>query len=496
MQQNKRHNSRIGWIVTLVGAAMLLMFFLLLYPYHLRHREQTMLVLMNLDWIRATYLSLEHGGLVRLVGDFVQQFFYYIGVGPVIVSALLTLIGVVWYKIVIRVAGLFCHKGEEGQGHTGRWKALAYIIAALVTLWETGRECLPEYPLASTFQVLGWSTILLFALQCKDRQMAAWTLGIGIIAGCWLLDYELLPQSKLFGWPNRMVEHQMALDVEASYGHWDKVEELTADDLHYNIDIYYRNLAFAQQGKLPDVLMTRQQNGSDGLFIPVTEHGNYFLFAAAGEAWWAVGDMTMAEHATLLGQIFSPRKRGSRCMKRLAEISLAKGDQAAADKYLRLLRQSLVHRKWAKFQTTERIRRNMDARQVTIDSNWEDKDTLRLAGGDRLCLRSSLDRNPDNAMARQYLLCYDLLARDLLSLTDDGHRYGCPTGVRLYEEALLVVMTSRPEMRDAWQPLVRRQTYEDFEAFNQALIESKGHLDKIRSTFGKTYWYYLRLKRP
>ena len=84
--------------------------------------------------------------------------------------------------------------------------------------------------------------------------------------------------------------------------------------------------------------------------------------------------------------------------------------------------------------------------------------------------------------------------RDLLSFTNDVQRYGCPRDVRLYEEAMLVVMASRPEMREAWQPLVRRETYEDFEAFNQALIESKGHLDKIRPAYGTSYWYYLRLR--
>ncbi len=496
MQQKHHYNSHIGWIVTLVGAAMLLLFFLLFYPYHLRHREQTMLFLLNIDWIRATYLSLEHGGLVRLVGDFVQQFFYYIGAGPVILSILVTLLGVVWYRIVMRIRTLFRLRGggheprEEAadvrDGRAGLWKFGAYAFAILVVLWEAGRECLPQYPLASTLQVLGWSTILLLALRCKDRPMAAWTLGIGIIAGCWLLDYEMLPGAKLFGKPNMTVEHLMGLDVEASFGHWTKVEHLTEDDTPNTVDIFYRNLSLAYQNRLPEAMMTRRQNGEEGLFIPVNENGNYFFFGAAGEAWWAVGDMTMAEHATLLAQIFSPRKMGSRYMKRLAEINLSKGDRVAADKYLRMLEQSLVHRKWA-------LEKKNDECPNVLD--LPTSDTLRLTGEVRLCLRSTLDRRPGNAMALQYLLCYDLLVRDLLSFTDDVQRYGCPRDVRLYEEAMLVVMASRHELREAWQPLVRRQTYEDFEAFNQALIESKGHLDKIRPAFGKTYWYYLRQKK-
>ncbi len=482
MQQKNRHNTRLGWTVTLAGAALLLAFFLLLHPYHLRHREQTMLFLMNAGWIRATYLSLEHGGLVRLAGDFLQQFFYYIGAGPAIVSVLLTMLGVVWYRITNDAMRLLGRRPR---------RSLAYAVGILVTLWEAGRECLPEYPLASTLQVTGWSLVVLVALQFRERSMAAWALGLGIVAGCWLFDYELLPQARLFGKPDMTLEHLFRLDVEASFGHWDEVEQLTREDRPNNIDCYYRNLALAHRQQLPEALMSRPQNGGDGLFIPVDERGNYFLFAAAGEAWWAVGDLTMAEHATLLGQIFSPRKVGSRCMKRLAEINLAKGDKAGAEKYLRMLKQTIAHGSWAARHTPDD---DGSPYGPTTEAVATDSDTLRLAGEVQLCLRSTLDRKPDQTMARQYLLCYDLLACDLLSFASDVERYGCPRDVRLYEEAMLVVMASRPELREAWQPRVRRQTYDDFEAFNRALIESQGHLEKLGPRFGKTYWYHIRKK--
>ncbi len=486
MQQKKYHNTRIEWIVTLLGAAAILLFFFFLYPYHLRHREQTMLFLTNTDWIRENYLRLNEGGWVRLVGDFLQQFFYYIGAGPVIVSILVTLLGIVWYNIVTRIGTICRSQQEESTAAGPGWRIGAFVAAAIAMLWESGRECLPEYPVASTVQALGWSVILLVVLQGGNRMMRISTLGLGIIAGCWLLDYHMLPHARLFGTPSFLTEHQMALDVEASFGNWNKVEQLTDEEIDSNIDIYYHNLALAQQNRLPEAIMTRIQNGGDGLFIPVDPDGNYFLFAAAGEAWWAAGDITMAEHATLLGLIFSPRKTGSRCIRRLAEINLAKGDQAGADKYLRMLSQSVVHDEWASEIKSGMLRVKTAPPIVN--------DTLRLQGETRLCLRNVLDVQPNNNIALQYLLCYDLLYRDLLSFTGDVQRYGCPREVRLYEEAMLVVMASRPEMREAWQPLVRHQTYVEFEEFNQALLQSQGRLNEIKPKFGKTYWYYLRHK--
>ena len=55
----------------------------------------------------------------------------------------------------------------------------------------------------------------------------------------------------------------------------------------------------------------------------------------------------MAEHAAILGMIFSPHHTGARAVKRLAEINLVNGDEAAAMKYLRLLQKTMCYRDWA-----------------------------------------------------------------------------------------------------------------------------------------------------
>ena len=45
--------------------------------------------------------------------------------------------------------------------------------------------------------------------------------------------------------------------------------------------------------------------------------------------------------------IFSPYQKGTRPIKRLAEINLINGDDAAALKYLRLLQKTLCYKRWA-----------------------------------------------------------------------------------------------------------------------------------------------------
>ena len=473
MQHKSNLSTYIGWLMTLVGAVGCFVFFQCFYPYHLQHREQTMLFLCSVDYISEHY-PFTSGWFSCLLGDFLQQFFYYLVAGPVIVALLLTIIGFVTYRIVRNIL----------PQSWGRY--VAYSLALIVMLWEGGRECLPEYPLASSVQVLG---ILLFfwgLFFVKGKLQRGCYICSCSVFTLWMFGNEAMPNTKMFGKPDMVTEHQMALDVEASYGHWSKVEEMTQDDRPYNIDIYYHNLALAMQNRMGGDMFSRHQNFLDGLFLPVNEKGNFFLFTAANEAWWAVGDLTMAEHAALLGMIFSPRKACSRNIRRLAEINLAKGDDAAAMKYLRGLQQSLVHRKWAETYIDK------DAKPVFQSDMQSVTDTLRLSSQVQRSLRNLLDSHPGNMRALEYLLCYDMLIEDMVSFADDFERYNYAVSGRAYEEAMLVIMTARPEKRLEWREYVHESTYVDFLAFNNQFEQTQGNAMTLKPRFGKTYWYYMQ----
>lgn len=477
MQHKSNLTTCIGWLMILLGVIGCFVFFQCFYPYHLQHREQTMLFLCNVDYILEHY-PFTSGWFSRLLGDFLQQFFYYLVAGPVIVAILLTLIAFVTYRIVRNIL----------PQSWGRY--VAYTLALIVMLWEGGRECLPEYPLGSSIQVLG---ILLFfwgIFFCKSRLHKASYICSCSVFTLWMFGYEPLPNTKLYGMPDMMLEHQLALDVEASYGHWQKVEEMTQENLPYNIDIYYHNLALAIQNRLGGDLFSRHQNFQDGLFLPVNEKGNFFLFTAANEAWWAIGDLTMAEHAAMLGMIFSPRKACSRNIRRLAEINLAKGDKAAAMKYLRMLQQTLVHRKWAESYIDN------DA-MAFIQSNFQSMtDTLRLTSQTQRSLRNLLDSHPDNMRALQYLLSYDMLTKDLDSFAADFDRYNFSIEGRAYEEAMLIIMNSRPEKRLEWREYVHESTFVDFLAFNEKFAETNGNAMTLKPRFGYSFWYYMKFAKP
>ena len=68
------------------------------------------------------------------------------------------------------------------------------------------------------------------------------------------------------------------------------------------------------------------------------------------------------------------------------------------------------------------------------------KDTVHYASDARTSLRFLLDASPANNMAREYLLCYDLLVKDLDSFIKD---YGnCGLSARVYQEGILIYLAS------------------------------------------------------
>lgn len=282
--------------------------------------------------------------------------------------------------------------------------------------------------------------------------------------------------------PTDQAEKLMAVDCEAYHGNWKKVQELSMADQGSVFLAYYHNLALAYQGLLADSLMHHYAPFERALFLPVDETGNYRTFLAAGEAWWAVGDLTMAEHATMLGLIFSPRHTGTRALHRLAEINIAQGDSAAAAKYLRILKKCPRHRKWAEYKMSQ-----LDGLQLR-----DGADTLRLSLQYQKSLRNVLDNNPYHPIAHEYLLCLDLLLKDLVSFRQDVERYGHSVG-RVYEEAILILMANDEELREAWHDYVSADTYEDFTRFS-TIAQQNETIAALRQ-FEGTYWFYFKFAK-
>lgn len=465
----------IEWGAVGAGALALFLFFFRMLPYHLFHKEQTQLFVLAAEPL-AEYWR-HPAALARLSGDFLTQFFYYEGGGPAVLTATLLLWGVVVFRLLLPCIG--------------RW---AWLPAVLAVVWEAGRQCGLDYPLSGTLALTGIGGTLLLCRSCLRRSVG-W--GVPLSAGLLVAGYWLFGggngSSRWFDVPDWRREYLLAIDSEMYFGRAEKARKLLSEDRSpFPFTAYYYNLLNAQQMQLPERLTGHYQPASGGLFLPVAPSSDYLTIYAANEVWFMLGDMTMAEHAAILGMIFSPQHTGARAVKRLAEINLVNGDEAAAMKYLRLLQKTLCYRDWAE--------RRLPGRQTAEVKQWLEQkrqqlpvgDTLRASGNIPLSLRHLLRSHPENERACDYLLCFDLLNKDIRAFAEDYQEFAAdrlPTG--LYAEALLIWLASRkasPEEISKWN--IHPQQLNDFLEYTRLYEASGGDGTALQAKYGKTYWFY------
>lgn len=507
--------------MTLSGIACFL-FFRFTCPYHLLHREQMLLFTYTAGQL-AEY-GQHPAPLAYLCGDFLTQFFRSANWGAAIVALVLTLWEVVAY--------LACRK----------WLGMrtAAAVAAGLLVWEGLRFCQIHYPLAGIVSLVGAVALFLWT----DRLKGKWTFAVGSVCGigvCYVLwGYGMLvfallatltaltrkrnyagaciglatalalpamaagkylvmpaqaytlPATCWYGLPNTENERILGLNTEEYAEHPERIDELVRDGRPANAVSVCYNLTNALQGCLPDRLMHYYQPAALGLFMPVDEQSTYLSTQLAGEVWFQLGDMTMAEHAAILSMIFSPQGKNVRMVRRLAEINLINGEEEVARKYLRMLSHTLFYRQWAQDR--------MPGKESAEVKEWlkrkraclPQKDTLRLSSTDAVkSLRLLLEANSDNRMAADYLLCFDLLMKDLPAFLKDYERYRPETPGRLYAEALLIHLYQKRAAGDEIKAQgIHPAVIKDFNEYNRLHAQGQGDPSVLEGRFGRTYWFY------
>ena len=295
---------------------------------------------------------------------------------------------------------------------------------------------------------------------------------------------------KAWGHPDKISEVAMGLAVEADREDWDAVVALAAEDRTSETGTYYYNLANAMHGQLADRLMDYYQPFERGLFLPVGSHSTPFVIGCAGDVWFALGYMPLAERDAMLGMTFSPSHTGSRYLRRLAEANLVTGDYEAASKYLRMLLNTPGEKEWAQERLPDRwtpeYLQRIEAKRALLPAF----DVVHGMDQAPVVLRILLASNPGNKMALDYLLCYDLLTKDLDAFVDDYDP--ALTRSHLYEEAILIFLAAKGGMTEEnlRHYNVTPQTLALFNRFVTIYKQDGGSGRNLSGEFGKTYWYY------
>lgn len=455
-------------IVIALWAVVCWCFFQFWYPYHFFYQEQNQIFLWSCDYL-STYFE-KPGGLATLIGDFLTQFYYYLYVGAIILTLCLLLIGITLYQAL---------KNFKVS------KIVALLLALVVMTFVAVCHFSTSYRLASTISVFGWILMLWFV-----SLMRGWKVRLIITALVLLPCYLLfgLPQVKKIQSPDFILEKDFAVDCEYYFGNHDKVIKMVeCYDQWTSQMLFFYNLVQAQRGQLPDNLLKFTPTDL-GTFYQIGPETPMLTIRNMNELYWALGDMTFTERAAMMTNVFSTNNRNVRMMRRLAECNIVSGDSLAAEKYLRILDKTLVYHRWA-----DNLRQHGKEIYKEKMSMVNRHDTITISDNAHFLMMQLLDANPNNTVALDYILCSDLLLKDITNFKRDYDRYCTDTGKprlkSLYQEALCIWLAGTNAPQEDWQRYIQRQdVMQRFMEYNQQRGNPK---------FKGTYWYYFdKIKAP
>lgn len=299
------------------------------------------------------------------------------------------------------------------------------------------------------------------------------------------------------------VEKKAYSILKAAYNEdWANLLEISEDTQYINQVLQFEiNRALYGSGRLLDELFTYPQAFAEkGIFLesisssPVSVHTAAFYydlgFANEARHWATEAQMVLVRHPVVL--------------KQLVISYLAIGREEAAEKYLRVLSGSRLHRKWC-----DHVRGMIDSRQLGENPdisffrmNNPENDFFAGTRNPHQKLLLFYRSNPDNNVAFEFLVASYLLQHNLgglLTLLPQFKKQGHETFPKAVEEALMIYLSKSGGDSSALSGYaISKTTVDEFRDFNKLManVESKAERMRKVSKYKNTYWYYILFSSP
>lgn len=296
-------------------------------------------------------------------------------------------------------------------------------LAANVTIWSFS---LP-YPIS--YQLIGkgylmtpdklYAVVLIVELLTVLVPYAAAFIGqrpLKIVVPT-LLAVELLAIVILFPKAYNKTTHRLIdYDYMVRANNWNGI--ITASDKQtpdLPLTVSATNLALGMTEQLDNRAFDYYQNGVEGLLPPFVKEP--LSSWTTGEIFFQLGMVNSAQRFYFEGMEAIPNyNKSSRALKRLAETAMIRGDYPLAEKYLHLLENTIFYKKWAQ--------RNLDLIKtpngveshplyVSLRKRMIEEAYLFSEGELDKTLGQLYLKDTGNNLAKQYLILYPLLQRDL-----------------------------------------------------------------------------------
>lgn len=268
------------------------------------------------------------------------------------------------------------------------------------------------------FVVMVWAVVIPFLGMIPCRQKSLQKLQQSKVV--MVLSYVLVIVASWFGIKasfDEMTYDLIDYDFLVRTEQWDKIiEKAEKKPATTPLSVSCVNLALSQKGMLADRLFEFYQNGGEGLFPTFTR--DMISPVSTAEIFFRLGMVNDAERYMFEAQEAIPNYRKSaRLTRRIIECEIINGNYLVAAKLLRRLQKMLFYSNWAnqtmallgnekainRHPVYGKLRKYREKKQDFLFSDREMDQMLGL-----LFLNDN-----HNRMAYEYLMCYELLQRDM-----------------------------------------------------------------------------------
>ena len=371
-----------------------------------------------IGWIHNRF----HNRLVKVVFELVSTALVYWFLGPVVFLYAALMIGDTL-------------KNAKQKGNVFSGIGYSAVILILTVAWILLTTQTLQYPLYRIFAglnyyrypgaisplpfvVMVWAVVIPFLgmIPCHRKSLQKLQQSKVVI----VLSYVLVIVASWFGIKasfDEMTYDLIDYDFLVRTEQWDKIiEKAEKKPATTPLSVSCVNLALSQKGMLADRLFEFYQNGGEGLFPTFTR--DMISPVSTAEIFFRLGMVNDAERYMFEAQEAIPNYRKSaRLTRRIIECDIINGNYKVAAKLLRRLQKTLFYSNWAN-QTMAllgnekainrhpiygKLRKYREKKQDFLFSDREMDQMLGL-----LFLNDN-----HNKMAYEYLMCYELLQRDM-----------------------------------------------------------------------------------
>lgn len=371
-----------------------------------------------MGWIHNRF----HNRLVKVVFELVSTALVYWFLGPVV------------FLYAALMIGDTLMKGKQNR-HILSSLGYSACLLILTVAWILLTTQSLQYPLYRIFTglnyyrypgtvsplplgVMIWTVVVVFFGMIPDGHASIKKLQQSKVVMA--LAYVLVIVASWFGIKasfDEMTYDLIDYDFLVRTEQWDKIiEKAEKKQATTPLSVSCVNLALSQKGQLADRLFEFYQNGGEGLFPTFTR--DMISPVSTAEIFFRLGMVNDAERYMFEAQEAIPNYRKSaRLTRRIIECEIINGNYQVAAKLLRRLQKTLFYSNWAnqtmallgnekainRHPVYGKLRKYREKKQDFLFSDREMDQMLGL-----LFLNDN-----HNKMAYEYLVCYELLQRDM-----------------------------------------------------------------------------------